>query len=43
VERYSVSFRGRFMADGAVGTMRMTVTQRGYKPCVSGTRTWSAR
>ena len=38
-ERYRVNFSGRFLADGAVGTLRMTVTEKGYKPCRSGTVT----
>jgi len=42
-ERYRVDFRGRFLADGAVGTLRMTVSTKGYKPCRSGTVAWTAR
>ena len=42
-ERYRVTFSGRFLTDGAVGTMRMTVTEKGFKPCRSGTVAWAAR
>jgi hypothetical protein len=46
-ERYTISFSGRFLADGAVGTLsaRMLGHKRGrrYVPCVSGTQTWAAR
>ena len=42
-ELYRVSFKGRFLAGGATGTLRMTVTEKGYKPCVTGTQTWAAR
>jgi hypothetical protein len=46
-EHYRVTFSGRFLADGAVGTLRgrMVWRERGrrYVPCVSGTQTWAAR
>jgi hypothetical protein len=46
-ERYRVSFSGRFLADGAVGTLRarMVWRERGkrYYPCLSGTQSWVAR
>jgi hypothetical protein len=46
-EHYRVTVRGRFLADGAVGTVsaRMVWRERGarYYPCRSGTRTWAAR
>ena len=46
-ERYRVTFKGRFLADGAVGTLRarMQTRKRGrsYYPCDSGTRTWAVR
>ena len=46
-ERYRVSFKGRFLADGAVGTLRarMQTRKKGkrYYPCDSGTQTWAAR
>jgi hypothetical protein len=38
-----VNFSGRFLTDGAVGTLRMTSTMRGFKPCRSGTVAWAAR
>ena len=47
VERYRVTFSGRFLADGATGTLRARMTSRDtrtrYKPCLSGRRTWTAR
>jgi len=46
-EDYRVTFKGRFLADGAVGTLRarMVWRERGtrYFPCVSGTQNWVAR
>jgi hypothetical protein len=46
-ERFRVSFKGRFLADGAVGTLRARsqLRQKGkrYYPCDSGTQTWAAR
>jgi hypothetical protein len=42
-QRYRVNFSGRFTTDGAAGTLRMTMTERGYKPCRSGTVAWTAR
>jgi hypothetical protein len=46
-ERYRVHFTGRFLADGAVGTMRVRsqLRKRGhrYYPCDSGTVAWAAR
>ena len=46
-ERYRVKFSGRFLADGAVGTLsaRMQAYERGkrYYPCFSGTQSWVAR
>jgi hypothetical protein len=46
-ERYRVRFAGRFLADGATGTLRARMQTRKpgkrYYPCDSGTRTWSAR
>ena len=46
-ERYRVSFRGRFTADGASGTFTATMRyQDGQKPlcpCRSGRQTWTAR
>lgn len=45
--RFHVNFRGRFMADGAVGTLSATVKfyDRGkaYATCRSGTVNWAAR
>jgi hypothetical protein len=45
--RFHVNFRGRFMADGAVGTLSATVRfyDRGkaYATCRSGTVNWAAR
>jgi hypothetical protein len=47
VERYRVSFHGRFLADGATGTLRARMVSREgrtrYKPCLSGQQTWAAR
>jgi hypothetical protein len=47
VERYRVSFSGRFLADGASGTLRARMVSREgrvrHKPCLSGQQTWSAR
>jgi hypothetical protein len=41
---YRVTFSGRFLADGAVGTLRarMVWRERGKRsfPCVSGTQNW---
>ncbi len=46
-ERYRVSFKGRFLADGVTGTLRARMQTRKpgkrYYPCDSGTQTWSAR
>jgi len=46
-EHYRVTVRGRFLGDGAVGTVsaRMVWRERGqrYHPCRSGTQTWTAR
>jgi len=48
VERIRVTFRGRFLADGAVGVLRarMLTSKRGsgtrYHPCDSGPQRWSA-
>jgi hypothetical protein len=47
-EHYRVTFKGRFLADGATGTLRARVfyTRPGKRrsvSCLSGTRTWSAR
>jgi hypothetical protein len=46
-ERYTVSFRGQFLADGARGTLRARMQyrdgKRRYVPCVSGTQSWTAR
>jgi hypothetical protein len=46
-ERYRVNFTGRFLADGAAGTMRVRsqLRKRGhrYYPCDSGTVGWAAR
>jgi hypothetical protein len=46
-ERYRVTFKGRFLADGASGTMRVRsqLRKRGesYYPCDSGTIAWAAR
>ena len=47
IERYRVSFHGRFLADGAAGTLRARMVSREgrtrYKPCLSGQQTWTAR
>ncbi len=46
-ERYRVTFKGRFMADGAAGTLRARsqLHKKGhrYYPCDSGTIAWAAR
>jgi hypothetical protein len=46
VERFRVTFKGRFLADGAVGTLRVRMRSRRpgsrFYPCDSGTRRWSA-
>jgi hypothetical protein len=46
-ESYRVRFAGRFLADGAVGTLRATEQYHDkgvrYKTCRSGAQTWSAR
>lgn len=46
-ESYSVTVRGRFLADGATGTVNVTMRQRDsrrrYPPCRSGQQTWAAR
>jgi hypothetical protein len=46
-ERYRVSFRGRFTADGATGTYTASVRYQDgknrYVPCRSGRQTWTAR
>jgi hypothetical protein len=46
-ERYRVSFKGRFLADGVTGTLRARMQTRkkgkSYYPCDSGTQTWAAR
>jgi hypothetical protein len=46
-ERFRVSFKGRFLADGAVGTLRARsqLRKKGkrYFPCDSGTQAWAAR
>ena len=46
-ERYRVNFSGRFLADGAVGTLRARVQarQRGRRVvrCNAGTHAWTAR
>jgi hypothetical protein len=45
-DRYRVVVGGRFLSDGAVGTVRarMTTRKRGhrYYPCDSGTQRWAA-
>ena len=42
-----MNFRGRFLADGAAGTLRarMQTYERGKRfiPCYSGLQTWAAR
>jgi hypothetical protein len=46
-ERFSVSFRGQFLADGARGTltasMQLRDGKRRYVPCRTGRQTWTAR
>lgn len=47
-EHYRVTFSGRFLADGATGTLRARVyykqtRKRRSANCVSGTQTWTAR
>ena len=46
-DRYRVNFNGRFLADGATGTLRARMQTRkkgtSYYPCDSGTQTWTAR
>lgn len=46
-DRFRVSFKGRFLADGVVGTLRARMQTRkkghSYYPCDSGTQTWAAR
>ena len=46
-ERYRVTFSGRFLGDGAVGTLRARMVWRQpgvrYYPCLSGTQNWAAR
>jgi hypothetical protein len=46
-ERFRVTLTGRFLADGAVGTLRARSQYREpgkrYYPCDSGTQTWAAR
>ena len=46
-ERFTAVFKGRFLADGATGTLRlrMITRQKGHHflPCDSGLQTWSAR
>lgn len=46
-ERYRVTFRGQFLADGAKGTLRATMRARrngrALVPCRTGTQTWTAR
>lgn len=46
-ERYRVTFNGRFLADGATGTLSARLLFRSpgkrYRPCLSGRQTWSAR
>jgi hypothetical protein len=47
VERFRAVFRGRFVAGGAEGTIRVRSTtrhpSRRYPPCDSGRQRWSAR
>jgi hypothetical protein len=47
VERYRVTFSGRFLADGATGTLSARMVSRSgstrYKPCVTRQQTWTAR
>jgi hypothetical protein len=46
-ERYRVTFKGQFLADGVRGTLRARMQyrdgKRSYVPCVSGAQTWAAR
>ena len=46
-ERYRVTFRGQFLADGAKGRcapeMQLRDGKRRYVPCRTGTQTWTAR
>jgi hypothetical protein len=46
-ERYRMTFTGRFLSDGAAGTLRirMQAHKHGtrYSPCDSGTQSWGAR
>jgi hypothetical protein len=46
-ERYRITFNGRFLADGVVGTLRMRMQghQKGarFYPCDSGVQSWEAR
>jgi hypothetical protein len=42
-ERYRVTVRGRFLADGAVGTLRARMLSGRRGRCDSGTHTWTAR
>ena len=46
-ERFRVSFRGQFLADGARGTltasMQLRDGKRRYVPCRTGRQTWTAR
>jgi hypothetical protein len=46
VDRFRVVLRGRFLSDGAVGTLRARMQTRKpgrrYFPCESGTQRWTA-
>jgi hypothetical protein len=46
-ERFTAIFKGRFLADGATGTLRLRMITRKkgyhYVPCDSGVQTWAAR
>ncbi|RKQ91049.1 hypothetical protein C8N24_0865 [Solirubrobacter pauli] len=46
-ERYRVTFRGQFLADGVKGTLRATMRARrngrALVPCRTGAHTWTAR
>jgi hypothetical protein len=46
-QRFRVSFKGQFRADGVSGTLRARSTRKGggarWYPCDSGTQTWAAR
>jgi len=46
-ERYRVSFRGQFLADGVKGTLQATMRARrngrALVPCRTGVQTWTAR